>query len=169
MSLDQLALVAAIVEGTVALITLITVVISIFYLFRQTHEMREQSAASVYATISSTYQAISEQAIALDMIFFEHPELKPYFFGNVPLPQDPLEAERVLSLAEIHMDFMDMALVQVSSTPEYVHIPFEVYEAYFKEMLQTSPAMRLFYRENKAWYSPPVCGIADVVLGEFPE
>lgn len=165
MELETIALLASIAEGVVSIVTLITILISLYLVLRQTQEMTEQSAASVHATISSTYQAISSQAIEINRIFFDHPDLKPYFYDNVPPPEDPLLRAKLESLAEIHMDFMDMALVQVETRPPEVDIPFEVYETYFRQILETSPVMREYYKGYRLWYSPPVRAIADQVVG----
>jgi len=163
-TLEEAALMATIVQGVVSVITIVTVLISIACLYRKSRETTGQSAASVHANVSSTYQAISVQAMELDKIFFEHPELKPYFYDNAPPPEEQILLERIKSLAELHMDFMDMALVQVNAEPEFVDIPFEVYIIYFKELLASSPIMRDFYREYRQWYSEPVRDIADVVM-----
>jgi hypothetical protein len=41
------------------------------------------------------------------IMFIEHPELRPYFYDNKPLPQDETEREKVFAAAEMLCDFFE--------------------------------------------------------------
>lgn len=161
MSFDTLVSISSVLQGVVAVFSLATVVLTIVLVVRQTNEMARQSVYSAYATAGNIYKDVAIEMIEVDRLFYENPGMRPYFYEDAPPPDDPLEAARVESLTEMFMDFLDMVIVLEATTPPELDIPWKEYQDYFVDMYRSSPAIRQFYRENRAWYDPKVRELFD--------
>jgi len=63
---------------------------------------------------SQAYGIISQELAELNRLFVERPEMRPYFYAREPLPDDPLERDRVLAVADVYLDFIDNYYSQAS-------------------------------------------------------
>jgi hypothetical protein len=167
MNMESLVSISSVMQGIVALLSLITVIVTIVLVVRQTREMARQSVISAYATAGSTYKDVAVEMMEIDRMFFENPDMRPYFYDGEPPPEDPREVARVLSLAEMFMDFLDMVIVLKVTTPAELNIPWAEYEDYFKDMFLNSPVIRDFYAENREWYDPQVRALFDPLAEEL--
>lgn len=161
MNLDVLVGVSGVLQGVVALFSLATVVLTIVLVVRQTREMTRQSIYAAYGTAGNIYKDVSIQMMEIDRLFFEHPELRPYFYENQPLPDDPREMTRIEALAELFMDFLDMVIVLETTTPPEMNIPWAEWQDYIAELYLSSPAIRHFYHANRDWYDAKVRELLD--------
>src|SRR5438128_1020733 len=57
---------------------------------------------------SQTYQRVYELMINIDRFFIDNPKLKPYFYPGTNIEsEEPAEKEKLLSVAEMMMDYFD--------------------------------------------------------------
>jgi hypothetical protein len=92
--------------------------------------------------------------LALDRVFLDHPELRPYFYEGKDLDKsDPLLYAQVEAVAEMHLDVFDYNLNYRLLFPKEYHFP-EGHESFIREMLAQSPIMRRALEKRAAWYSP---------------
>jgi hypothetical protein len=120
-----------------------------------------QARSMTRSTRSSVYQTVADQMMSIDRLFVERPELRPYFYGSKPPPEDGVERERVAAATELFIDFMDNVATQAPHMPEYLSGPWK---KYFHEIASKSPSIRAFWRDNHGWYDDsmqrilnPVC------------
>jgi hypothetical protein len=98
--------------------------------------------------------------LALDRVFLDHPELRPYFYEGKDLDKsDPLYAQ-VEAVAEMHLDVFDYNLNYRLHFPNEYHFP-EGHESFIHEMLAHSPVMRRRLEKKGAWYSPELRALLD--------
>ena len=118
----------------------------------------------VKQTRASVYQSITDQMLAIDQLFVRHPELKPYFYSNKPLPPpSSREYDQIMSMAEIIVDFTDNVITQ---EPNMLHYPWEeTWHRYFQELIRTSFALQAYWERNKDWYADPLHQLFDRALG----
>ncbi len=160
-NLNVLVSISSVLQGIVAIFSLATVVLTIVLVVRQTREMTRQSIYSAYGTAGNIYKDVSIQMMEIDRLFFEHPEIRPYFYDNQPPPDDPHEAARIEALAELFMDFLDMVIVLETTTPPELNIPWAEWQDYIADLYLSSPAIRHFYRTNRDWYDTKVRELLD--------
>lgn len=165
-TMETLVSLSAVIQGVISLLSLITIGLTVVLVVRQTREMARQSIYSAYATAGSIYKDVAVQMMAIDRLFYENPAMRPYFYEGAEPPDDPLEAARVKSLAELFMDFLDMVIVLETTTPPQLAIPWVEYEDYFRDIYRTSPVIRRFYAENRDWYDVKVRDLFDPLAAE---
>ena len=115
--------------------------------------VRKQLKLAANANRATVYQSVPQLMIEIDRLFVDRPELKPYFYRNKPISKDDPEYERVMSVAEILLDFMDFVTAVEPALPEY---DWDSWKCYFQELAGTSPALRLYWEECGHWYPDPV-------------
>jgi hypothetical protein len=91
--------------------------------------------------------------LALDRVFLDHPELRPYFYEGKDLDKsDPLYP-KVEAVAEMHLDVFDYNLNYRLHFPKEYHFA-EGNESFIREMLAHSPVMRRHLEKSAQWFSP---------------
>ena len=99
---------------------------------------------------SSTYQRIYEQMITIDRFFIENPSLKPYFYGSeTPTTKNPIELEKVASIAEMMIDYFDSVYHQQDCMPEDT---FPQFLRFMKDTCTASPVLKQFIHCRRDWY-----------------
>jgi hypothetical protein len=131
---------------------------SLVALWRQTRENAYQTRMSSRAAQASAYNNLAQSMLDIDRIFFDNPELRPFFYEDCAVPTDARLFARVNILAEMMVDFMDNAMVQGSLLEGY---EWTEWESYFCDMYRTSPAIRDFWHTNRHWYSELLGDILD--------
>jgi len=117
-----------------------------------------QTRIAARATRAQVFQNIASGMIEIDRYFVDHPEYKPYFGGDKDIDESDPEHSRVLAIAEWIMDWMDNSCDQGGYiSPE----PRSSWYCYFRDLMSSSPIMRRFWEENRAWYSEPLRRVLD--------
>ncbi len=164
-------------QGVTSVITLVTVAVSLIYIFRQTREMTNQSALSASTAIASAYYNIATTMIEVNRFFADNRELKPYFFENATIKENHPKYEKVISIAEMLLDYWDLIRVLELATPPRIKqpwkggtvysLPWKEWQAYFIEQYTSSPAIRRFWAKNREFYLPTLGDILDSLPNEF--
>jgi hypothetical protein len=116
---------------------------------RNAHEQLTYAAAQTKILIRDRHAC---NVLALDRVFLDHPELRPYFFEGKDLKEsDPLYP-KVEAVADMHLDVFSYNL-------EYRHVFADHYgpqdyDRYIREMLALSPVMKRRLEAKAAWFSP---------------
>jgi hypothetical protein len=134
-------------------------IISLIFLYSQLRDIKS-------SVRSSTYLNLYEQMIEIDKFFFDHPELRPYFYEGKPggdNMRDEKAANRLNSVAEMMIDFFDMAYHQRDCMPPGTVAGFE---NYMKRIYRSSPVMKDFIGLYSASY--PDKFICDLTGGQLP-
>jgi hypothetical protein len=152
-------------EGFTSLLTLVT----ILYVLKQTREMTRQNQLSTNAAVATLYRDISSSMQDIDRIFFENPQLRPYFYDNALIDKGDPEYGRAMSLAEMFSDFMDMFLVLERVAPKQPGspIPWVDWKRYFVDLYGSSPAIRRYWSEHGSWYSSTLMNLLDPLPNEY--
>lgn len=131
-----------VIEAIISVLGLPTLVISLILVWKQL----KLSANANRATI---YQSVPLLAFDIDRLFIDRPELKPYFYRAKPLDRDDPEYDRVMTVAELFTDLMDYVTVVEPALPEY---EWGSWKCFFRELVETSPALQQFLQEYGHWY-----------------
>ena len=115
--------------------------------------LRAQGLAQRDATLVIVYQNMTAQMADMNRFFLEHLDLRPYFFdGKVPSERRGDERERVLAAAEMYLNVMDNVLTQLP-TLSRGGVATD-WEAYFRDVYRSSPAIREFWDQHgAAWFA----------------
>jgi hypothetical protein len=109
------------------------------------------------------YNRLSEKWLELDKFFFDHPDLREYFYAAGKQPASPLPAEgttersRVLGAAYYALDFVDYLLTALDMSLENRSSNLALHSkatwvAYFRNTLLASPAICFVYLQNPEAY-----------------
>lgn len=96
-------------------------------------------------TIGTTVDA---RTFAMDQVFIDHPELRPYFYDNQPLPDDPIMRAEVLATSETLLDFLDGVFNDSVNS-----VNSGSWGAYTRFIYRSSPAVRETLRSHCDWYT----------------
>ncbi|RMF31065.1 MAG: hypothetical protein D6759_10710 [Chloroflexi bacterium] len=124
-------------------------------------EMARQTNLAAKATRASIYQNVATAMIEFDRFFVDHSELKPYFYGGKEIPEDHPDYARVMSVAEMLVDFMDEVTVLSPIVPKY--LPWDTWKSYFQDLFVSSPALRNYWAEHKKWYPETLQKLLDSI------
>ena len=114
--------------------------------------LRAQGLAARDATLVIAYQNMTAQMADMDRYLLEHLDLRPYFFDGKEPPRAEDEHSRVLAVAEMYVNLMDNVLTQCPALNR-VDIAAD-WEAYFRGVYETSPALRDFWAAHGSeWFS----------------
>jgi hypothetical protein len=135
------------------LISLLTVVFLYFQASALTRSLRTES-----------YQHIVTSQIEIDKLFLVHPELRPFLYEDVELPDPETELGRKARV------IIDIALNVIDSTHQQRHlIPKEMLPSWLHYASETTnrPAVKQFLKENPYWYPFAISGEYDRLLGKI--
>ena len=139
------------VGGVSTLLALGTIV----YVLRQTREMTRQNQISAKTTLIGMYKEISSVMLEIDKLFFEHPDLRKYFYDGANIDIKDKKYNEVLGLSEYFLDFMDMFVVMGNYAPEYpgTNLPWSDWNVFFREIYSNSPIVRKYWADHQHWYN----------------
>ena len=114
--------------------------------------LRTQGQAYRDATLVVAYQNMTAQMAEMQRFFVENLDLRAYFYGGKALPVAKHDYDRVLAVAEMYVNMMDNVLTQLPALNR--RGTAADWEAYFRDLYETSPAIREFWAEHGGvWFA----------------
>jgi hypothetical protein len=155
---ETLSLLVSALSLLIAALGFFALAVSIRILAKQTRQVAIQSENSVRALKASTFGDSGESMFAIDAIFVEYPDCRPYFYEAKKLATDDNEASRVLAIAEMLLDFFDYILLhQKSFSPIY---PGHQWREYMVDTFAASEVLCDVLNNNANWYTEALVVIA---------
>ncbi|WP_268036260.1 cupin domain-containing protein [Algoriphagus sp. PAP.12] len=99
---------------------------------------------------SSTHASIYSQAESIRGYLIEYPELRKYFFDNCLINQENKDYNRVLSIAEVYLNYLEQIAVLRKSLGEENLTSLKLF---LDTALSKSPILKQHLRENASLYS----------------
>lgn len=99
---------------------------------------------------SSTHAAIYNQAETLRGYLVEYPHLRKYFFGSEEISPDHKEYDRVVSIAEIYLNYLEHIAVLEGSFGKENRSSLN---RFTKTAFEQSPILGKHFEKNSALYS----------------
>jgi hypothetical protein len=140
-------------------------IVSLIFLYHQVKGLK----STIENSESSSYLNMLELMVSIDRFFIDKPELKPYFYNNKEVDaKDPIEKDRLESVAEMMMDFFEAVYHQKGSLPVAT---FNAYKRYMRRIYEHSPVLKDFLGKNEWGQLYPEQFIRAVTGGvkTFPE
>lgn len=133
-----------------AIAGLIGLVITIGLLAWQTRAAAKQTQIANAMAGATVLFATSTNLNEVLRPFIDHPELRAHFYDKAPVPTDPLQASRVLTIAEMLGDALEDGLVSHRLVPasESEHDWID----YCRYMRAHSPALDTMVDEHPGWW-----------------
>jgi len=131
--------------------------VSIILLIIQTRAMTTQTKQLSDSLESAALTNISSQEFEINKIFFEHPELRPYFFDGKDIDETNKDYARVFALASLRHDFIATFFYQSKYIPEFQsenNQTWQLWDRYIKDIYAKSPVM-CKHLERAADYDSP--------------
>jgi hypothetical protein len=101
---------------------------------------------SATATKNSTLSSLSAWSLELNKQFVQYPDMRPYFNEGKDLDEKDPRYERAMALAAMHADLID-SMFSTEGFP-----PHDGWNLWTKTLLQRSPILSRYLRENKQYY-----------------
>jgi hypothetical protein len=98
------------------------------------------------------HQEREGSTLGLDRVFIEYPELRPYFYEEKDIAKEDPLYNRVVAVAEMHLDTFDYALKHAEDFQNYEPFPGSE-KVWMQDMFRKSPILRHYLQTKKAWYS----------------
>ncbi len=143
-------------RGTI-LITDITAVggllglaVSVALLVWQTRAVAEQSRVSNAIAGTSVLHDALESVRPIYMLFFDHPELRQYFYDGALCPRRGKQRVRIITVAEMLADALEDGLVGTRLVPSSES--FDDWSDYCQYLLQHSPALSEIVTWRPQWW-----------------
>jgi hypothetical protein len=130
---------------------------------KQTNEFVRQTNHAIDTNRAILSQNVNGSMSGLSRLFFDHPDLRCYFYGGVNPPVDEPERTRVEILAEMFVDFMSLALTNEVLAPSDERAGWETY---FCDIAGKSPALREFWSAHHDWYEARLQRLLDPIITE---
>jgi hypothetical protein len=135
------------VSGIVGIAGLI---VTLCLLTWQTRAVARQTAISNSIAGASVLNDVLSGLREVYMVFIEHPELRPYFYGKKRMPTSRRARRQVNTVAEMLADVLE------SGTFEYQLAPAsessDIWESYCLHMLAQSPTLYDLARKYPEWW-----------------
>ncbi|MBK7674564.1 MAG: hypothetical protein IPJ27_07205 [Candidatus Accumulibacter sp.] len=165
-----------IITGTAAalsLITVITIIVQVYNLAKQTEnqtkvlDVQSRSLDSLNQSLQAQERALSNhnwqflinQDAEISRVLMEHPELRPYFYASKPINDKDKNFDRVILLADMYLDFVELfdkenikRIIGSEDRQKYLGL----WNNYFRDIFQSSPVLCSHYYEVKDWYMASV-------------
>ncbi len=107
---------------------------------------------------SSAHTAIYGQAETFRGYLIQYPHLRKYFFENVEIEADNKDYNRVISIAEIYLNYLEqIAVLKDSFGKENI----DSLKRFTKTALEKSPILRQHLRSNAPLYSDALHRMAE--------
>lgn len=116
----------------------------------------------------------SQNAHARELLV-QYPDLRKYIFGGVPIAAEHEDYERVRSIAEIYLNYLEHLMVEQESL-EIDNL--ETWKSTATDVLSRSPIMQKNLCEHPAWYAkalqevrpnvPPLGNAGEMIVSKTP-
>jgi hypothetical protein len=132
--------------------TLTVIAIGLYFAFFQASKLAD-------SINSATWNSVASQELNLDKILIDYPEARKYFYSGAHLAKDDPDYDRVASIADLFLDFMD----GYYSSAKYLSIQVsdpEKWEAWFVEIFSNSPITCDRLKNSRDEYSDELLAVA---------
>lgn len=127
-------------DMTVKVLELFLIGISALFVWIQVRDLR-------ISIQSQTYQTVYEKMFEFHRFFFEHPEMKKFFYHGTDLPDE--DGERLEIVAEWMCDYFDDVYHQRRTMPPAT---FDEWKTFMQEIYENSPVLRRHIARRQLWY-----------------
>jgi hypothetical protein len=137
----------------------VTVIITLVLLMRQTREMTAQSNYAAGSLSKSVFETAAGRNLAVDEVFINDPELRPYFYSGKDISEDDPYYDKVIAVADFILDFFDYILLQPQYLPQIS--PRQSWKPYITDTFANSPVLcrHLNKAKDRGWHSNDLVAI----------
>jgi hypothetical protein len=130
---------------------------------RQVHLLDEENKRQTLFLEAQVWRSIGEEGARITSLIATHPEVRPYFEDRVSISRRDKNFNRVMAIAEMKLDFIDSfeddyvrSLRGMEANGKY----WVLWQKYFYEMFENSPALCRRYKDLKDTYTSGVAAYA---------
>src|SRR5574341_595211 len=127
------------------------VAFALLFFARQASQLRQQTANQLKALTSASWGSIVPIMLDINKIYVDDPTLYPYFYFNEAVPAG-LTRQKVLALAEMHIDLFDYVVTNLDQLPEVWNWSRRFWEAWIIDTFTSSQILRDYFDDVKDWY-----------------
>jgi hypothetical protein len=129
----------------------ITVIITLALLIRQTREMTTQTKYVADSLKSSAYENLENRIFAVNEVFINSPELRPYFKSGKDINEKDPAYNKVMAIADMLLDFLDSLIMNTQRFPQMYS--YEWWNTFAIDSFANSPVLCKYLESNKDWYN----------------
>lgn len=132
-------------------------VAAVYFLVRQTKALTDQTAAvrrteeRTNALAQATgYATVGQMMLQVDALFAQHPDLRGYVYGDLPMPPSGTEEhQRARLAAETILDVLDVYSQQSAVLGRSAEASWH---AFAQDVYRSSEAVRHYWSDSAHWY-----------------
>lgn len=143
------------------IVTLLVLIGGFYFAYDQAQKINATLKEAQRNNDLAIWNPISQQWLALDKLFIDNPEVRPYLYGGKEVAADSPDFGKIYPFVIYVLDFIDYAGSSASgSKPEINFLSPEVWEIYFMQIFANSPMVCRELFRNAAIYSPKTRSMA---------
>ncbi|OHV40794.1 hypothetical protein BBK14_32440 [Parafrankia soli] len=139
-----------VISDVAAIGGLIGLAASVLLLAWQCWEVAKQTKIGNSIGGASVIQEAMNSDRELHSVFLERPELRAYFYDSKAQPSEGSDRDRVLTLAEMFADVLEVGLLTTRLVPSTDSN--DDWTSYTRHICDHSPALVEFVRQHPEWY-----------------
>lgn len=98
---------------------------------------------------TASYHSGTDLFLQLDLVFIEHPHVRPYFYSGKPLSEDDPHFHQVQAVAELMLDVFEWIWHRREGI---TNVDRKAWSAYVGQMFALSPVLRQYHLDHLAWH-----------------
>jgi hypothetical protein len=143
--------------SSIGLVSLILLLYQIRIMNKQTDSMLLQTQQLTDSLANTALTNISNRDFEMSKMFFDQPELLPYFFDGQNIDENDKRYEKVYALAGMRIDLAGTFYDQSQFVPAFRdknNAAWQAWMRYMKDIFANSPVMCKTLEKNYSWYAP---------------
>ena len=142
-----------IISLSISSISVLTLVITLIFIYRQSREMIKQTKTQNIALHFASWQNIMSILFNLGSYLIQNPNLRPYFYENKNLPEEDSNRQAVLLLSIMYLDFFEYLLISEKKMADAWDWSKETWNTWIIDMFKKSCVLRESIEQNSSWYT----------------
>jgi len=146
----------SLVLSSIGLVSLVLLLYQIRIMNKQTDSMLIQTQQLTDSLAATALTNISNRDLEMSKVFFDQPELMPYFFDGKSIDEKDKHYDKVYALAGMRIDlagtFYDQSQF-VQAFRDKRNPAWQAWMRYMKDIFAKSPIMCKVLETNASWYT----------------
>jgi hypothetical protein len=142
--------------SSIGLVSLVLLLYQIRIMNKQTESMLLQTQQLTDSLANTALTNISNRDLEMSKVFFDQPELLPYFFDRKNIDEKDKHYEKVYALAGMRIDLAGTFYDQSRFVPAFRdknNPAWQAWTRYMKDIFAKSPVMCKTLEKNSSWYT----------------
>lgn len=146
----------SLILSSIGLVSLVLLLYQIRIMNKQTDSMLLQTQQLTDSLANTALTTISNRDFEISKMFFDQPELLPYFFDSKNIDEKDKHYDKAYALAGMRIDLASTFYDQSQFVPAFRdenNPALQAWTRYMKDIFAKSPVMCKTLEKNSSWYT----------------